>query len=113
MRRLAFGLALALAASAASAGATLSGRPAQAVRCAAYVGMAAQYGYDAGFITARDREEMTFWSVLVLERWVRLDPRGQMAAYRAILGEMGGRRETYALISRHADWCLAAFTPDR
>jgi hypothetical protein len=107
------GLILALAgATPAAAGTVVSGKSAQALRCAAYIGMAAQYGYDEGLVTARDREMMTYWSVLVLQRWVPLDSRGQMAAYRTTLDELGSRLQTYALIAKHADWCVAEFTPE-
>jgi hypothetical protein len=110
MRVLALGLALALTTPAA-AGTVVAGKSAQALRCAAYIGMAAQYGYDEGFVTAADRAQMTYWSVLVLQRWLPLDARGQMAAYRATLDELGTRLQTYALIAKHADWCVAEFTP--
>ena len=73
--------------------------------------MAAQYGHAEGLVTTDDRERMTFWSVLVLERWVPLAPETRMAAYRSALGELGSRRDTYALIARHADWCLETFRP--
>ena len=54
---------------------------------------------------------MTWWSVLVLERWVPLAPEARMAAYRSALGELGSRSHTYGLIARHADWCLDTFRP--
>ena len=59
----------------------------------------------------RDRPADDSWSVLVLERWVPLAPEAQIAAYRTALGELGSRDRTYALIVRHADWCLREFTP--
>ena len=103
-------VALALAAPVA-ADTVVSGKSAQALRCAAYIGMAAQYGYDEGYVSADDRELMTYWSVRVLARWVPLDADRQLAAYRATLAELGSRYRTYALLSRHADWCLREFTP--
>jgi hypothetical protein len=88
----------------AAADTVVSGKSAQALRCAAYIGIAAQYGYDEGHVSADDRELMTYWSVRVLARWVPLDADRQLA-------ELGSRYRTYALLSRHADWCLREFTP--
>lgn len=106
-------LAAAGPAAAGTAGSTVvSGKSAQALRCAAYIGMAAQYGHVEGVLTTGDRTRMTLWSVLVLERWVPLAPEAQMAAYRAAIGELGDQAHTYGLISRHAEWCLDTFRPD-
>jgi hypothetical protein len=110
MRWLAICLGLLLSPPAA-AETVIAGKSAQALRCAAYIGMAAQYGHDQGLVTADDRNLMTFWSVLVLERWVPLAPEARMAAYRSALGELGTRGDTYTLIARHADWCLDTFRP--
>ena len=112
MRRtwLLIGALLALAAP-ASAETVIAGKSAQALRCAAYIGMAAQYGHADGLVTVDDRNRMTFWSVLVLERWLPLAPETRMAAYRSALGELGSRGDTDALITRHADWCLETFRP--
>ncbi|HVH04323.1 MAG TPA: hypothetical protein VM891_15505 [Amaricoccus sp.] len=104
-------LAIAAAGTPAAADTVISGKSAQALRCAAYIGMAAQYGHAEGLVSTDDRNLMTFWSVLVLERWVPLAPEGRMAAYREALGEIGTRSETVARISRHADWCLQTFRP--
>lgn len=101
----------ALALAPATADTVVSGKSAQALRCAAYIGMAAQYGYHEGHVSADDRELMIYWSVRVLARWVPLDAEGQLAAYRATLAELGSRYRTYTLLSRHADWCLREFTP--
>ena len=103
--------AILAAAAPASADTVVSGKSAQALRCAAYIGMAAQYGYDEGYVSADDRELMTYWSARVLERWVPFDADRQLAAYRTTLAELGSRYRTYALLSRHADWCLREFTP--
>lgn len=89
----------------------VSGKSAQALRCAAYIGMAARIGYDEGYLSERDAETMTWWSVGVLDRWVPLPTEERLAAYRATLGELGGRERTYRLIARHADWCVRAFSP--
>lgn len=110
MRGLLVAVAL-LAAGPAAAETVLAGRSAQALRCAAYIGMAAQYGHAAGVVSTEDRLRMTWWSVLVLERWVPLAPEEQMAAYRSALGELGSRRHTDNLIARHAGWCLETFRP--
>lgn len=104
-------LAVSAAGAPAAADTVISGKSAQALRCAAYIGMAAQYGHAEGLISTDDRNRMTFWSVLVLERWVPLAPEGRMAAYREALGEIGTRSETLARISRHAGWCLETFRP--
>lgn len=104
-------LASVTAAAPVAADTVISGKSAQALRCAAYIGMAAQYGHAEGLVSADDRNRMTFWSVLVLERWVPLAPEARMAAYREALGEIGTRSETLARISRHADWCLDTFRP--
>lgn len=93
-------------------GATVvAGESAQALRCAAYIGMAARIGYDEGYLTERDAETMTWWSVQVLDRWVPLPTGERLAAYRATLGELGTRERSYRLIVRHADWCVRAFSP--
>jgi hypothetical protein len=109
-------LTLLLAASAAlaapaAADTVISGKSAQALRCAAYIGMAAQYGYDEGYVSARERDLMSYWSTLVLERWVPLSPEATLAAYGTALRELGSRYRTYALIARHSDWCLTEFSP--
>ena len=67
----------------AGADTVVSGKSAQALRCAAYIGMAAQFGYDEGYLTERDAETMTWWSVLVLDRWVPLPTGERIAAYGA------------------------------
>lgn len=110
MRSLLIAAAL-LAAAPASADTVIAGRSAQALRCAAYIGMAAQYGHAEGIVSTEDRMVMTWWSAMVLERWVPLAPEARMAAYRGALGELGDQRRTYALIARHADWCLETFQP--
>ena len=100
-----------LAAAPASAETVVAGEPAQALRCAAYIGMAAQYGHIEGLVSTESRMRMTWWSVLVLERWVPLAPEARMAAYRSALAELGTRKHTYALIEKHADWCIDTFRP--
>jgi hypothetical protein len=95
----------------ASADTVVSGRSAQALRCAAYIGMTASLGYDEGVLSAAETGQLNSWSAVVLQRWVPLAPEGQLAAYRTVLGEIGSRDRTYALFVRHADWCLREFTP--
>ena len=95
----------------AAADAVVSGKSAQALRCAAYVGMTASLGYEEGVLTAAETGQLNAWSAVVLQRWVPLAPEGQLAAYRAVLGELGSRDRTWALFARHADWCMRAFTP--
>ena len=73
--------------------------------------MAVQYGYDEGYVSARERELMSYWSTLVLERWVPLSPEATLTAYGTALRELGSRYRTYALITRHSDWCLTEFSP--
>ena len=104
-------LAAALAASPAAADTVISGKSAQALRCAAYIGMAAQYGYAEGAISRGDRSRMTYWSVLVLERWVPLAPEARLAAYRSAIAELDGRSGTLARLHRHAEWCIETFRP--
>lgn len=112
--RMALAGALALAAAVpADAGSVVSGKAAQALRCAAYIGMAARLGYDAGYVSERDAEAMTWWSVQVLDAWVPLPTEARLAAYRATLAELGPRDRTEALIARHADWCVHIFAPTR
>jgi hypothetical protein len=96
---------------AATAGTVVAGKSAQALRCAAYIGMAARIGYDEGYLSERDADTMTWWSVRVLDRWVPLPTGERLAAYGATLRELGTRERTYALIVRHSDWCVRAFTP--
>jgi hypothetical protein len=110
-RLFAIAIASALAVAPASAETVIAGKSAQALRCAAYIGMAAQYGHAEGLVTVDDRNRMTFWSVLVLERWLPLAPETRMAAYRSALGELGSRGDTDTLIARHVDWCLETFRP--
>jgi hypothetical protein len=100
-----------LAAAPASAETVVAGKEAQALRCAAYIGMAAQYGHLEGIVSTENRTRMTWWSVLVLERWVPLAPEVRMAAYRSALAELGTRRQAYGLIEKHADWCIDTFRP--
>ena len=88
----------------------ISGKSAQALRCAAYIGVAARIGFDEGHLSERDVGTMTWWSVQVLDRWVPLATDQRLAAYRVTLGELGSRSRTYGLIARHADWCLREFT---
>ena len=106
-------LAFAATCSATAGGAetVLSGRSAQALRCAAYIGMAGQYGYAGGVLSASDMTMMTRWSAQVLEIWVPLAPQRRLDAYRAVLREMGSQGSSYELIDRYADWCVAEFTP--
>jgi hypothetical protein len=107
-------LAAALTAAAVPAsadGTVIEGRSAQALRCAAYIGMAGQYGFSDGRLSATDRAVMAGWSVAVLETWVPLDPARRLEAYGAVLVELGSQRQTQALIRRHSEWCLRAFTP--
>lgn len=95
----------------AAAQTVIEGRSAQALRCAVYVGMAGQYGHAEGLVTKADLDLITTWSVQVLEVWVPGDPPGKLAAYRAAMGELGAAERPYAVIARHADWCMAEFTP--
>lgn len=104
-------LMAALLAASPGGATTVTGRSAQAVRCAAYIGMAAQYGRLEGLISDDERILMTLWSVKVLERWLPLDRPRQLAAYRNALVELGDERQSEALIGQYADWCLATFTP--
>jgi hypothetical protein len=97
----------------AGAETVVSGKSAQALRCAAYIGMAGQYGYVGGVLTASDMTMMTRWSAQVLEMWVPLAPQRRLDAYRTVLGELGSQVSAYELIDRHADWCVAEFTPRR
>jgi hypothetical protein len=105
------GQLLTVLAGPAGADTVVSGKSAQALRCAAYIGMAARLGYDEGYLTERDAETMTWWSVQVLDRWVPLPTGERIAAYGATLRELGSRQRTYGLIARHSDWCVQAFTP--
>jgi hypothetical protein len=112
MRHTLLSLLLAAGLAAGPAAATvIEGRPAQALRCAAYIGMAGQYGFADGRLNADDRAFMAGWSVAVLAAWLPFEPAGRMSAYVVALGELGSRREAHALIERHAEWCLRAFTP--
>jgi hypothetical protein len=106
-------LAVAVAAGGGPAAAetVLSGRAAQAVRCAVYVGMAGQYGHLEGAVSTADRDRLTYWAMLVLARWVPLDQGGQLAAYRTAMAELGALERPYATIARHTDWCMAEFSP--
>jgi hypothetical protein len=110
---LALGVAVAGGAGPAAADAVISGRSAQALRCAAYMGMAGQYGFADGHLSAGDLETMTLWSMAVLDAWVPLGPDGRLAAYRAAIGELGAPDRAHALIALHADWCVREFSPAR
>jgi hypothetical protein len=111
MRRLLACLLLAAAWPAAADPTIIAGRPAQALRCAAYIGMAAQYGHAEGIVSTADRNRMTLWSVMVLERWVPLTPAVRLDAYGEALAELDTRSQTTALIARHAGWCIDTFRP--
>jgi hypothetical protein len=100
-----------IAATAWGADTVVTGKSAQALRCAAYIGMAARFGYDEGYLTEHDAETMTLCSVRVIDRWVPLSTGDRLAAYRATLGEIGPREHGYALVARHAEWCVRAFDP--
>lgn len=102
--------ALIVLTGAAWGGTVVSGRSAQALRCAAYIGMAARIGHDEGYLTAPDAEAMTWWSVEVLDRWVPLPTEERLAAYGATLGELGTRAQASALIAHHAGWCVRTFS---
>ena len=104
-------MAVACPAATGSAETVVSGRSAQALRCAAYIGMAGQYGYVGGVLSAADMTMMTRWSAQVLEMWVPLAPQRRLDAYRTVLREMGSQVSSYALIDRYAGWCVAEFTP--
>ncbi len=104
-------VAMTCAATAGGAETVVSGKSAQALRCAAYIAMAGQYGYVGGVLTASDMTMMTRWSAEVLEMWVPLAPQRRLDAYRTVLGELGSQVSAYALIDRYADWCVTEFTP--
>ena len=91
--------------------AVVAGRSAQALRCAAYIGMAARYGVEEGFLSERDADAMTWWSAQVLDRWVPLPTEARLAAYGVTLRELGSRDRSYHLIARHSEWCIRAFDP--
>ncbi len=108
-------VALAAAASPSAAEAeaparVIEGSAAQALRCATYIVMAGQYGYAAGQLTASDRATMARWSADVLGTHLALAPYERLVAYGAAMGELGSEPETRALIARHGEWCLRAFT---
>jgi hypothetical protein len=109
----ALGAALAGGAGPAAADAVIAGKSAQALRCAAYMGMAGQYGFAEGHLSAADLEAMTRWAMGVLDAWVPLDADGRLAAYRTALGELGPPAHAHALIALHGDWCVRAFSPGR
>lgn len=102
-----------LAALAVPAGAgtshVIEGNAAQALRCAAYIVMAGQYGYAEGRLTTRDRAVMANWSASVISAHVA--PAARLAAYGAALTELDTEPRTRDLIARHGEWCLRVFTP--
>ncbi len=110
MRAAPWMLAATVLSPAAAAQTVIEGRPAQALRCAAYIGMAGQYGYAEGRLTAGERAVMAGWSARVLGAWLPLDAAGRLGAYGAALGEIDSRRQAADLIARHGEWCLRAFT---
>lgn len=112
MRRLVLSLVAAAGLALPAAGETVvEGRPVQALRCAAYIGMAGEYGFASGRLSAADRRALVGWSAAVLAAWLPLDPGRRLSAYGAALGELSSRTQTEALIDRHGEWCLRAFTP--
>lgn len=88
----------------------VEGQSAQALRCAAYIVMAGQYGFADGRLTAGDRAVMARWSAKVLGENLGVEPATRLHAYGAALGELGSESQTRALIARHGEWCLRAFT---
>ena len=103
------GAVLGLPSPSVRADTVVAGRSAQALRCAAYVGMAARYGVEDGYLTEKDADTMTWWSARLLDRWVPLALDARLAAYGMTLRELGSRSDSYRLIARHTDWCVAAF----
>jgi hypothetical protein len=105
-------VAAAALAGSASAETVISGRSAQALRCAAYVGLAGQLGYAAGLYTAAERARMAEWSLVVVDRWVPLDAQGKFVAYWTALEEVTASGGTARLLARHGDWCVREFDRD-
>ena len=91
----------------------LEGEAAQALRCAAYIGMAAQHGLNAGLLSAQDRLVMATWSMQVLERWVPLAPEQRLATYGEMIEKLDDPLEVDRLVGRHGAWCLQTFDPER
>ncbi|MBP7003472.1 hypothetical protein [Amaricoccus sp.] len=103
------GLALAatLALPGMAAAEAYRGKAAQALRCAAYVGMTAHLMREAGEISRTDYDTLQDFAVHLLMEWVPSDD--PMPAYRAALDELSTSGETYRRFVRHADYCIATF----
>lgn len=95
----------------ARADTVLVGRQAQALRCAAYVGMAGEAGYEAGLFSGLERAAMAEWSLRVLDRWLPLDAEGKAMAFWTTLAEVEAEGDVARLLARHGEWCLQAFAP--
>lgn len=100
--------ALAVPAGAGTPVHVIEGSAAQALRCAAYIVMASQYGYAEGRLTASDRAVMANWSANVIS--AHIAPAARLPAYGAALTELDTEPRTRELIARHGEWCLRAFT---
>jgi hypothetical protein len=87
----------------------ITGRAAQALRCAAYISMTATYLRERGEIARTTYDGMMMASTYILVEWVPLDD--PMPAYEEVLKELGDERGTYARFTRHVEFCLREFGP--
>jgi len=84
-----------------------TGQAAQALRCAAYIGMAATFLRDRGEISRSTYDNMHAISTHILLEWVPTDD--PIPAYRAVLQEIRSETGTYDRFVRHTDFCLETF----
>jgi hypothetical protein len=85
----------------------ITGRAAQALRCAAYVSMTATYLRERGEISRTTYDTMMMASTYILLEWVPLeDP---MPAYEEVLKELRDERGTYESFVRYNEFCLRQF----
>jgi hypothetical protein len=100
-------LLAALATPPPAAAEIITGRAAQALRCAAYISMTATYLRERGEISRTDYDGMMMASTYILVEWVPLD--NPMPAYEEVLKELRNERGTYESFLRHNEFCLREF----
>lgn len=108
MKRLALAALLCLATPASAE--VITGRTAEAVRCAAYISMAAHGLQTRGMIDPATYDNLIASSVYILmEKTGMEDP---MPAYLQALSELRSELGAYERFNRHSDYCQREFLPN-
>jgi len=101
-------VALALTAGTMAEARTYSGPEANALRCANTLSFTAVAMFEAGMISANDRDAMILYSVMILDRYVSGSQEQKMAGLEAMANHYGfeGTLEDFA---DNADNCIRMF----